>query len=136
MFANCTPVTPQRFRALSAYVEQEDALVGSLTVRETLDYAARLSLSTPISKLERQQRVKMLIEKFGLAGQANDLIGTPIKKGISGGQKRRVSVAAQLITNPKVLFLDEPTSGLDSTAALDIISYLKTIAKDYDVSPG
>jgi len=136
VFANCTPVTPQRFRALSAYVEQEDALVGSLTVRETLDYAARLSLSTPISKLERQQRVKMLIEKFGLAGQANDLIGTPIKKGISGGQKRRVSVAAQLITNPKVLFLDEPTSGLDSTAALDIISYLKTIAKDYDVSPG
>lgn len=136
MFANCTPVTPQRFRALSAYVEQEDALVGSLTVRETLDYAARLSLSTPITKLERQQRVKMLIEKFGLAGQANDLIGTPIKKGISGGQKRRVSVAAQLITNPKVLFLDEPTSGLDSTAALDIISYLKTIAKDYDVSPG
>jgi ABC-type multidrug transport system ATPase subunit len=62
------------------------------------------------------------------------LIGTPIRKGISGGQKRRVSVASQLITAPKILFLDEPTSGLDSTASWEVISFVKEIAKRNNVS--
>lgn len=72
---------------------------------------------------------------FGLSGQANNLIGTPIRKGISGGQKRRVSVASQLITSPKLLFLDEPTSGLDSAASFEVISFVKDIAKRHNVSP-
>ena len=62
------------------------------------------------------------------------MIGTPLQKGLSGGQKRRVSVASQLITAPRVLFLDEPTSGLDSTASFEVISYLKSIAKRYYAS--
>ena len=121
-------------RKISCYVEQEDALVGSLTVRETLTFAARLSLPSTISKSERINRVDSLINAFGLADQANTLIGTPIRKGISGGQKRRVSVAAQLITSPKILFLDEPTSGLDSAAAFEVISFVKDIAKKHNVS--
>lgn len=70
----------------------------------------------------------MLLNAFGIQEQAKMLIGTPIRKGISGGQKRRVSVASQLITSPKVLFMDEPTSGLDSTASFEVISYLKKLA--------
>jgi ABC-type multidrug transport system ATPase subunit len=62
------------------------------------------------------------------------LIGTPIRKGISGGQKRRVSVASQLITAPKILFLDEPTSGLDSAASWEVISFVKEVAKRNNVS--
>jgi ABC-type multidrug transport system ATPase subunit len=108
--------------------------VGSLTVRETLNFAARLSLPPTVSKLERIQRIEALLTAFGLSGQANNLIGTPIRKGISGGQKRRVSVAAQLITSPKLLFLDEPTSGLDSAASFEVISFVKDIAKKHNVS--
>lgn len=134
VYINGSPANPKTFRRISAYVEQEDALVGSLTVRETLNFAARLSLPASVSKLERIQRIESLLTAFGLSGQANNLIGTPIRKGISGGQKRRVSVAAQLITSPKLLFLDEPTSGLDSAASFEVISFVKDIAKKHNVS--
>ncbi len=80
------------------------------------------------------RRIDGLIESFGLRQQADSLIGTPIRKGISGGQKRRVSVASQLITAPKILFLDEPTSGLDSAASWEVISFVKEVAKRNNVS--
>lgn len=79
-------------------------------------------------------RVDGLLDAFGLRSQRDTLIGTPIRKGISGGQKRRVSVASQLITGPKLLFLDEPTSGLDSAASWEVISFIKNIAKRNNVS--
>jgi len=87
-----------------------------------------------LSKTERKIRVEGLLESFGLRNQADIIIGTPIKKGISGGQKRRVSVASQLVTAPKLLFLDEPTSGLDSAASWEVISFLKEVAKRNNVS--
>ncbi|KAL1958807.1 hypothetical protein VTO42DRAFT_3644 [Malbranchea cinnamomea] len=116
------------FQQISSYVEQEDVLVGSLTVEETLYFAAELSLPRSIPKKQRQQRIQSLLEAFGIQNQAKTLIGTPIRKGISGGQKRRVSVASQLITSPKILFLDEPTSGLDSTASFEVMSFVKNLA--------
>lgn len=81
-------------------------------------------------------RIDALLDSFGLRNQQHTLIGTPIRKGISGGQKRRVSVASQLITGPKVLFLDEPTSGLDSAASWEVISFIREIAKRNNVSKG
>ena len=121
------------FRKASSYVEQEDALIGSLTVRETVDFSARLSLSTSVSRRDRLNRIDALLKAFGLTEQAHTLIGTPLRKGVSGGQKRRTSVAAQIITDPKILFLDEPTSGLDSSASLEIISRLRTVARRYNL---
>lgn len=112
-------------QALSSYVEQEDALIGSLTVRETMDFAARLSLPSSVTRRERKRRVDGLIAAFGLQNQSDTIVGTPIRKGISGGQKRRLSIASALITAPKILFLDEPTSGLDSTASYEVMKYLK-----------
>ncbi|OKL62717.1 hypothetical protein UA08_01367 [Talaromyces atroroseus] len=117
------------FKRISSYVEQEDTLIGSLTVEETLKFSAQLSLPSSISKPQRNERVQLLLKAFGIQEQAKTIIGTPIQKGISGGQKRRVSVASQLITSPKILFMDEPTSGLDSSASYEIISYLKMVAK-------
>lgn len=117
------------FRRMTCYVEQEDALIGSLTVRETLHFAARLAHKNTISKMDRIRRIDALLDSFGLRHQQHTLIGTPIRKGISGGQKRRLSVAAQLITAPKIMFLDEPTSGLDSAASYEVIQYIKDVAK-------
>ena len=108
-------------------------MIGSLTVQETVDFSARLSLAGTVSKRDRSARVDNLIKAFGLSEQAHTLIGTPLRKGISGGQKRRVSVAAQIITDPKILFLDEPTSGLDSSASFEIISHLREVARRYNL---
>ncbi|KAK0646654.1 P-loop containing nucleoside triphosphate hydrolase protein [Cercophora newfieldiana] len=117
------------FREMSRFVEQEDALIGSLTVRETLNFASRLASTSSLPRKERVARIDGLLDSFGLREQAGTLIGTPIRKGISGGQKRRVGVASQLITSPKILFLDEPTSGLDSAASFEVVNYLKGVAK-------
>jgi ABC-type multidrug transport system ATPase subunit len=74
-------------------------------------------------------RIDSLLHSFGLQDQSSIIVGTPIRKGISGGQKRRLGVASQLITSPKVLFLDEPTSGLDSAASFEVVSYLRSVAR-------
>ncbi|KAJ5189084.1 Aminoacyl-tRNA synthetase class 1a anticodon-binding [Penicillium cf. griseofulvum] len=128
-YVNDTEVDSRTFQRVTSYVEQEDVLIGSLTVQETLKFAADLSLPSSVSKRQRMDRIQTLLEAFGIQNQANTLVGTPIRKGISGGQKRRVSVASQLITNPRVLFLDEPTSGLDSTASFEVMSYAKQLAQ-------
>lgn len=86
-----------------------------------------------VTSSERKRRIDQLLSSFGLHKQADTIVGTPIRKGISGGQKRRLSIASQLITAPKVLFLDEPTSGLDSTASYEVIKYLKSIVMKHKV---
>jgi len=116
-------------RDVSAFVEQEDTLIGSLTVSETLRYSAKLALPRGVAAHELQHRVDHLVESFGLRNQSQTLVGTPLQKGLSGGQKRRVSVATQLITSPKILYLDEPTSGLDSTASFEVVSFLRDFAQ-------
>ncbi|WEW59019.1 hypothetical protein PRK78_004487 [Emydomyces testavorans] len=128
ILVNGKKVSLETFRYIGTYVEQEDVLIGSLTVEETLHFAGQLSLSSSISKKERLNRIRSLLNAFGIQNQAKTLVGTPIQKGISGGQKRRVSVASQLITRPKIVFLDEPTSGLDSTASFEVMSFVKNLA--------
>jgi energy-coupling factor transporter ATP-binding protein EcfA2/ABC-type multidrug transport system permease subunit len=92
-----------------------------------------LPTHSTITKSERISRLSALISAFGLQDQSSTLIGTPIRKGLSGGQKRRVSVASQLITSPKILFLDEPTSGLDSAASLEVVRFVRGIARMYKI---
>ncbi|KAF7551611.1 hypothetical protein G7Z17_g4876 [Cylindrodendrum hubeiense] len=129
VFINGSHLSLGQFREISCFVEQEDALIGSLTVRETLEFSSRLASTSSLPKQERLVRINGLLESFGLVDQANTIIGTPIRKGISGGQKRRVGVASQLITSPKLLFLDEPTSGLDSAASFEVVNYLRQVAR-------
>lgn len=121
-------------KANSSYVEQHDALLGVLTVRETIWYSAKLSLPATTTKKEIDDRTDAIVAGLGLSGVANQRIGTPIQRGISGGQKRRVTIGCSLVTLPKVLFLDEPTSGLDTATAFEVIKAIKNLAKQHGIT--
>lgn len=112
----------------SAYVMQQDILLPTLTVRETLRYAAELRLPPPMTKKERQKVVEEVILELGLKECADTRIGNNINQGCSGGEKRRTSLAVQMLSNPSVLFLDEVTTGLDAATAFQLVSTLKSLA--------
>ncbi|EAU87223.1 hypothetical protein CC1G_10502 [Coprinopsis cinerea okayama7 len=112
---------------ISCFVEQEDALLGVLTVRESIQYALRLHLPL-LPRRQVNDRVERVITALGLQSCANQRIGTPIQRGISGGQKRRVTAACAMVTFPRILFLDEVTSGLDSTSAREVMSSIRSLA--------
>lgn len=84
----------------------------NLTVRETVMFAAKLRLPQSTSNDEKEDRVAELLELLGLSHVADGIVGKEGRRGISGGERKRVSIGVELITSPDVLFLDEPTSGL------------------------
>lgn len=92
---------------------QSDDLIGTLTVRETIHYSAHLRLSNAISPGEKKALVESTIVEMGLQDCADTPVGNWHMRGLSGGEKRRVSIAIEILTRPRMLFLDEPTSGLD-----------------------
>lgn len=116
-------------KAISAYVMQDDLLFPMLTVEETLMFAAEFRLPRSLSKSKKNLRVQALIDQLGLRNAAKTVIGDEGHRGISGGERRRVSIGIDIIHDPILLFLDEPTSGLDSTSALSVIKVLKRIAQ-------
>ncbi|ORX58024.1 hypothetical protein DM01DRAFT_351938 [Hesseltinella vesiculosa] len=122
--------TPRQFRRMSSYVDQDDTLMGTLTVRETLMYAAMLRLPRTMPLKVKQRRVQDIMQELGIDSIADHRIGIPgQERGISGGEKRRVSLAKAMVTNPQLLFLDEPTSGLDAYNANIVIRCLKRLAR-------
>lgn len=124
----CQEVSPQKLAKLSAYVTQTDnLLVPELTVRETLYYQACLRLPASYHK-HIPSHLNQLMRLTGLIDCADTPIGSGSLKGISGGEKRRVSIAIQLLGRPRILFLDEPTSGLDSATSASILTLLKELA--------
>ncbi|KNA05616.1 hypothetical protein SOVF_188310 [Spinacia oleracea] len=118
---NSFPIDPKSFRRLSGHVTQEDALFPLLSVEETLIYSALLRL--PGERKGVVLRVRQLMKDLGLDHVAKSRVS-----GISGGEKRRLSIGVELVHDPCVLLIDEPTSGLDSFSALNIMSMLKTLA--------
>lgn len=116
------------FRGLVGFVPQDDIIHTELTVREVLFYAARMRLPIDFSDAEIHRRIDNILDSLGLKGSDNVLIGSPTRKGISGGQRKRVNLAMELLTDPSVLFLDEPTSGLSSEDALMVMRLLRRLA--------
>ncbi|ORY68287.1 P-loop containing nucleoside triphosphate hydrolase protein [Pseudomassariella vexata] len=118
-------------RSVVSYVcQDDDALLPSLTVRETLRFAAGLRLPSWMSKQQKYERAEEVLLNMGLKDCADNLVGSDLVKGISGGEKRRVSIAVQILTDPRVLLLDEPTSGLDAFTASSILEVLHGLAKE------
>ena len=114
---------------MSAYVQQEDLFIPSLTVREHLLFQARLRLEASLTTSERERRVEEMLGQVGLTRLAGAIIGDLKLKGISGGEKKRLSFAAELLSNPSVLICDEPTSGLDSFMATNIMELLREFSR-------
>ncbi|KAL9229740.1 hypothetical protein vseg_005175 [Gypsophila vaccaria] len=113
----------------SAYVTQDDTLMTTLTVKEAVYYSAQLQLPNTMTKSEKLERANEVIRDMGLQGCFNTRIGGSNVKGLSGGQKRRVSICIEILTRPRLLFLDEPTSGLDSAASYHVMSRIITLAR-------
>ncbi|EEF42546.1 ABC transporter G family member 14 [Ricinus communis] len=112
----------------TGFVPQDDILYPHLTVTETLLFTALLRLPKTLTKDEKLQHVQRIIAELGLTRCQNSMIGGPLFRGISGGEKKRVSIGQEMLINPSLLLLDEPTSGLDSTTAQRIITIIKRLA--------
>ncbi|KAA8521077.1 hypothetical protein F0562_011770 [Nyssa sinensis] len=115
-------------RRQTGFVAQYDVLYPHLTVTETLLFTALLRLPNSLSRDEKVQHVERVITELGLTRCRNSMIGGPLVRGISGGEKKRVSIGQEMLINPSLLLLDEPTSGLDSTTAQRILTTVKRLA--------
>jgi ATP-binding cassette, subfamily G (WHITE), eye pigment precursor transporter len=115
--------------SISGYVQQDDVFIGRLTVRDHLWFHAMLRMDRNCGKQERMRRIEEVIQELGLSKCANTLIGIPGRiAGISGGERKRLAFASEVMTNPSLLFCDEPTSGLDSFMAENVVHTLRVMA--------
>ena len=123
--ANQKVVSTTSLTAVSGYVQQEELFINVLSVTEHLTFQSLVRMPKGMKRSERKERVEDVINKLGLASSADTMIGN-----ISGGEKRRLSVASELLTDPKLLFCDEPTSGLDSHMAASVVDLLHGLAAE------
>ena len=128
IFLNNDRIEPYQLNKVCGYVPQEDVMNSDLTVKENLYYQCRLrhnpSSSLASSKLRRKM-VDEVIRNMGLHKVRHAIIGGGSKRGLSGGQKKRVNIAMELMHDPKILFMDEPTSGLDASMSFKFLQFMK-----------
>ncbi|XP_023722130.1 ATP-binding cassette sub-family G member 1 isoform X2 [Cryptotermes secundus] len=114
----------EEFRRESCYITQNCYLMDLLTTRETLAVAASFKLNAKVTTREKNDMINDILELLGLRKAAETRVGK-----LSGGEKKRLSIGQELLTNPPVMFFDEPTSGLDSSSSLQVISHLKSLVR-------
>uniref|UniRef100_A0A182IQF7 Uncharacterized protein n=1 Tax=Anopheles atroparvus TaxID=41427 RepID=A0A182IQF7_ANOAO len=115
-----------RYRQQCVFIQQDFSLLEHLTVLETMNYAAELKMPRKSrSEMVRKKKVNDILRVLGLASS----MGTLVEK-LSGGERKRLSIGIEMVCNPPIVLLDEPTSGLDSVAAMELISYVKTVASE------
>ncbi|NWJ01277.1 ABCG2 protein, partial [Crypturellus undulatus] len=120
---------PANFKCTSGYVVQDDVVMGTLTVRENLEFSAALRLPKAVKVQEKKERVNRVIKELGLSKVADSKVGTQFTRGVSGGERKRTNIGMELITDPAILFLDEPTTGLDASTANAVLLLLKRMAR-------
>nr|XP_029119783.1 ABC transporter G family member 28-like [Elaeis guineensis] len=113
------------YKKIIGFVPQDDVVHGNLTVEENLWFSARCRLSADMPKADKVLAVERVIEYLGLQAVRDSLVGTVEKRGISGGQRKRVNVGLEMVIEPSLLILDEPTSGLDSSSSQLLLRALR-----------
>lgn len=131
---NGEKVTDDEYRSVIGFVDQEDTMLPTLTVHETILDSALLRLPREMSVAAKTQKVEDVERQLGIYHIRHQIIGSEegSGRGISGGEKRRVGIACELVTSPSILFLDEPTSGLDAYNAFNVVECLVTLVKSYN----
>ncbi|KAL3649710.1 ABC transporter G member 24 [Castilleja foliolosa] len=122
---NGKSVSIHSYKKIIGFVPQDDIVHGNLTVEENLWFSARCRLSADLAKPDKVLIVERVIDSLGLQAIRGSLVGTVEKRGISGGQRKRVNVGIELVMEPSLLFLDEPTSGLDSSSSQLLLRTLR-----------
>lgn len=132
-YLNGEKVRDDEFRSVIGFVDQEDTMLPTLTVHETILDSALLRLPREMSRASKEQRVEDVERQLGIHHIRHQKIGSEEGgRGISGGEKRRVGIACELVTSPSILFLDEPTSGLDAFNAFNVVECLVHLVKNYN----
>jgi ABC-type multidrug transport system ATPase subunit/ABC-type multidrug transport system permease subunit len=114
----------------AAYIEQSTTFFPHMTVKETLDFRVELKVGSSLKKSERDKLVADLMEQLNLSKSASTIVGNDKVRGLSGGERKRLSIACEMISSPSIIFLDEPTSGLDSYQAMQVVETLRKLADD------
>ncbi|KAH1227720.1 putative white-brown complex 30 [Glycine max] len=122
---NGKPESIHCYQKIIGYVPQDDIVHGNLTVEENLRFSARCRLSADMPKPDKVLIVERVIESLGLQAVRDSLVGTVEKRGISGGQRKRVNVGMEMVMEPSLLILDEPTTGLDSASSTLLLKALR-----------
>lgn len=136
-YGNCTGTVKINGRAdvniaqqqLAGFVPQDDIVRADLTVFQNFYYNAMVRLPASIPTSARLKHVQNTIKVLGLGKVQNNIVGTPEKRGISGGQKKRVNIGMELVAMPSFLFMDEPTSGLDGAATVSLANCMTVLRK-------
>ncbi|KAJ1666843.1 hypothetical protein EV178_001927 [Coemansia sp. RSA 1646] len=132
---NGTKCNPHKFKRMLAYVEQDDLMHATLSVQETLTVSAKLRLpSKKYTDQEKLQRVDDVMRQMRLSHIAGSKIGSPGMRGVSGGERKRVSIGIELVTDPSILVLDEPSSGLDSSSAEMVVKLTKDMCRERNLT--
>jgi len=112
----------------AAFIKQEVNFFPHMTVKETLEFRVDLMVGKKMGKSARNDIVTSLMDLVGLGGNADTIVGDSKIRGLSGGEKKRLSIACEMISSPPIILLDEPTSGLDSYQAAQVIKFLRKLA--------
>ncbi|KAG0356870.1 hypothetical protein BGZ54_000572 [Gamsiella multidivaricata] len=117
------------YRKLIGFVPQEDIMMRELTVHDVLLHSAYMRLPSDLRRTQMTEKVLEIVDFLGLNSVMDSVVGDAERRGISGGQRKRVNIGMELVTDPSILFLDEPTSGLDSSTSGDVCKLLKSVAR-------
>ena len=129
-YLNGNEVDIEKIKKISGFVFQDDIILRTMTVYEALYMSALLKLPETTSIEEKKEIVDKMISTLHLEKCKDTIVGDSILKGISGGERKRLSVGMEMIMNPSIIFLDEPTSGLDTYTAYSLIKSLKNLTEE------